>query len=178
MLGFLFRQSSTSNEMQKILQFGDVAGKHLFFRLPTHIGLSLFKREVGRVAKSWQFCLFSWWEGQQKGLARQHKVLGLSSSHKTSSTLYEFLCQEKSLQLAGCFLCTYHCVGFLRFLLLAHRGTAAGGRTGVGWGTGRAGSWAMGPLQGAVGGGGCPGQRRLHLSHRGHGGTGGSCLCE
>lgn len=84
----------------------------------------------------------------------------------------------KSLLLAGCFLCTYHCVGFLHFLLLVHRGTAAGGRTGVGWGTGRVGSWARGLLQDGAEGGACPGQRHLHWSHRGHGETGGSYLRE
>lgn len=82
----------------------------------------------------------------------------------------------KALLLAGCFLYTYHCVGCLHFLLLVHHGTAAGGHMGVGWGTGRAGSWARGLLLDEVEGGGCPGQRHLHWSRRGHGETGGSCL--
>lgn len=76
----------------------------------------------------------------------------------------------------GCFLCTYHCVGSLHSLLLVHRGTAAGGHTGAGWGTGRAGSWARGLHQDGGEGAGCPGQRHLHWSHRGHAETGGSCL--
>lgn len=47
---------------------------------------------------------------------------------------------------------------------------------GAGWETGRAGSWARGLLRDGGEGGGCPGQKHLHWSHRGHGETGGSCL--